>query len=102
MTNINKKWLYFSLGVLTSILGWIIYTLYHIFGKPVLPTVKDNLTVDKDAEYQAALKKYSEAGMSLDPHSLDDLIDVNKDTPPIRIEQEITVKNLDDWAKYIE
>jgi len=75
MTNINRKWLYFSLGILTAILGWCAYTLYYIFGKPVLPTVKDNLTVDEDAEHEAALKQYSEAVMSLDPHSLDDLDD---------------------------
>jgi len=101
MTNINKNWLYFCLGILTAILGWIIYTLYHIFGKPVLPVEPEkhilevsfsddipniwsedeaqksavwyhdhpnSLTdpkIDEDTEYEAALKKYSEAGMSL-------------------------------------
>jgi len=135
MTNGNRKWLYFSLGILTAILGWIVYTLYHIFGKPVLPTVKDNLTVDEDAECEAALKKYSEAVMSLDPHSLDDLdktqpirlypngnrkavswievMEINypdvwekfratlDDTQPIKIEQEPSAKDLEDWAEYI-
>jgi len=109
MTNENKKWLYFCLGILTAILGWVTYTLYHIFGKPVLPTVKDNLTVDEDAEYEAALKKYPEAVMSLEKKqqkltsfSLDDPFEISDDTQPIKIEQEITAKDLDDWAEESE
>jgi len=98
----NKKTIFIYIsGTLTAILGWCAYTLYHIFGKPVMPTVKDNLTVDEDAEYQAALKKYSEAVMSLDPHSLDDLIDASKDTQPIKIDLEPSAKDLDDWAEYV-
>jgi len=98
----NKRlFIGFIIGVLSAILSWIAYTLYHIFGKPVLPTVKDNLTVDEDADYETAFKKYSEAVMSLDPHSLDDLIDASKDTQPVKIELEPSAKDLEDWAEYI-
>jgi len=64
MTNINKKWLYFSLGVLTSILGWCAYTLYHIFGKPVLPTEPEKQDFSK--VYWEDLKKtlYNESAIS--------------------------------------
>ena len=62
MTNGKKKVSYFCLGTLTAILAWLVYTLYYIFSKPVLPTN----VVDEDAEYQACLKKYAEAVMSLE------------------------------------
>ena len=63
--------------------------------------------VRKDAEYQASLKKYSDAVMSLErkqqklnTHSLDTFDDALDDTQPIRIEQdEISAKDLEDWAK---
>jgi len=58
MTNGNKKWLYFSLGVLTSILGWIIYTLYHIFGKPVLPTEGNDSNVEPTYSLSEIQKKF--------------------------------------------
>jgi len=130
MTNGNKKWLYFSLGALTVILGWVAYTLYHIFGKPVLPTVKLSLTVDEDAEYEAALKQYSEAVMSLEKQNFNKVYweDLKKtlyssknsferpgritypdsnslfdldDTQPIKIDLEPSAKDLEDWAEYI-
>ena len=104
MTNGKKKVSYFYLGILTAILAWCAYTLYYILSKPVLPT---NI-IDENAEYEACLKKYSEAVMSLEKkqqrYSLDD-------TQPIRIGvtetimpevREVSTSDLRKWAKESE
>ena len=104
MTNVNKNLHYFCLGILTAILSWYIYTLYYILSKPVLLMN----VVDEDAEYEACLKKYAEAVISLEKkqqrYSLDD-------TQPIRIGvtetimpevREVSTSNLWKWAKESE
>ena len=104
MTNVNKNLHYFCLGILTAILVWCTYTLYYILSKPVLPTN----VIDEDAEYEACLKKYSDAVMSLEKrqqrYSLDD-------TQPIRIGvtetimpevREVSESDLRKWAKESE
>jgi len=137
MTN-DKKLGYFSLGVLTAILGWVAYTLYHIFGKPVMPIEPEKQDFSKTdweglaktlyneseltsaeiaiipATHKEAKEILADAGWdtsglknkwgqeSLDPHSLDDLIDTSKDTQPIKIDLEPSAKDLEDWAEYIE
>jgi len=104
MINVNKNLHYFCLGILMAILAWCAYTLYYILSKPTLPMN----VVDEDAEYEACLKKYSEAVISLEKkqqrYSLDD-------TQPIRIGvtetimpevREISESDLQKWVKELE
>ena len=75
MTNGNKKFGYFCLGVLTGIVG---VAIYQIFGKPVLPTNSHQTTdkqpkegeVDKRDEWTEYVKSLSA------PRSLDDVVHI--------------------------
>jgi len=72
MINLNKNLSYFCLGILTAILGWCAYTLYHIFGKPVLPIEpkKQNFS---EVDWEDLKKTMYSSKNSLDPDSLDNL-----------------------------
>ena len=104
MTNGKKKVSYFCLGILTAILAWCVYTLYYIFSKPALPTN----VIDEDAEYEACLKKYAEAVISLEKKQQRYPLD---DTQPIRIGVtetimpevgEVSESDLQKWAEELE
>jgi len=101
----NKRlFIGFVIGVLSAMFGWCAYTLYQIFSKPVLPTPPCGSKEDIDKWFTHKVQhnkdgtfsyvprsltepmrdedaEYFEAGMSLDPHSLDDL----DKTQPIRL-----------------
>ena len=101
MTNGNKNLQYFCLGILTAILAWCAYTLYYILSKPVSPT---NI-IDEDAEYEASLKKYSEAVISLEKkqqrYPLDEWWS-GDEAQMANIWYRDHPHSLDDWAKESE